>query len=123
MNKILITITLVRSLDFSKLIQVFFLNDGVVNFSTLRFADAKPAVVITHGDVLSISNRAHVRLCLGELLGVPPEKQIFDIPGPTQTTQISLIFLPSMHLETCEYEIPFPPASQIAMIPKPNWQL
>lgn len=44
-------------------------------------ADDKPVVVITHGDLLSLSDRARVRVQLGELLGIPPAKQIFDIPG------------------------------------------
>ncbi|KAI4340320.1 hypothetical protein MLD38_025170 [Melastoma candidum] len=46
----------------------------------LSFKDDKPAVVITHGDLLSIGERARVRIYLGELLGVHPAKQIFDIP-------------------------------------------
>lgn len=51
---------------------IFFLFLGV---------DDKPAVVITHGDLLSHDERACVRLYLGELLGIPPTTQIFDIPG------------------------------------------
>lgn len=47
----------------------------------LLFSDDKPAVVITHGDLLSLADRARVRVHLGELLGIPPAKQIFDIPG------------------------------------------
>jgi hypothetical protein len=38
-------------------------------------------VVVTHGDLLSLNDRARVRVHLGELLGIPPAKQIFDIPG------------------------------------------
>lgn len=44
-------------------------------------ADDKPALVVTHGDLLSLSDRARVRVHLGELLGIPPQKQIIDIPG------------------------------------------
>lgn len=36
---------------------------------------------MTHGDMLSLEDRARVRVFLGELLGIPPAKQIFDIPG------------------------------------------
>lgn len=36
---------------------------------------------MTHGDMLSREERARIRVFLGELLGVPPNKQIFDIPG------------------------------------------
>lgn len=45
------------------------------------FADSKPVVVVTHGDRLSTFERARVRVQLGELLGIPPTSQIFDIPG------------------------------------------
>lgn len=44
-------------------------------------SDDKPAVVITHGDILSREERARVQVLVGELLGIPPDKQIFDIPG------------------------------------------
>lgn len=43
--------------------------------------DDKPVVVITHGDLLSLSDRVKVRIYVGELLGVSPTRQIFDIPG------------------------------------------
>lgn len=44
-------------------------------------ADDMPVVVVTHGDLLSLSDRARVRVHLGEHLGISPGKQIFDIPG------------------------------------------
>lgn len=43
--------------------------------------DDKPIVVVTHGDLLSVSDRARLSVYLGQLLGVQPKKQIFDIPG------------------------------------------
>lgn len=43
--------------------------------------DDKPAVVITHGDLLSTEDRTRIRIHLGELLGIPPKTQTFDIPG------------------------------------------
>ncbi|CAH8361976.1 unnamed protein product [Eruca vesicaria subsp. sativa] len=51
------------------------------NCPLLSFKDDKPAVVITHGDILSREERARVQVLVGELLGIPPHKQIFDIPG------------------------------------------
>ncbi|KAK7256108.1 hypothetical protein RIF29_29542 [Crotalaria pallida] len=50
------------------------------NCPYLSFKDDKPVLVFTHGDLLSLSNRARVRAYFGELLGIPPTKQIFDIP-------------------------------------------
>jgi len=47
-------------------------------------ADDKPVLVFTHGDLLSYTERAHVRGHLGRILGIPPTKQIFDIPGTFQ---------------------------------------
>ncbi|KAK1322502.1 hypothetical protein QJS10_CPA03g00569 [Acorus calamus] len=46
----------------------------------LSFKDDKPVIVLTHGDELSRFDRARVRIHLGELLGVPPTKQFFEIP-------------------------------------------
>ncbi|XP_015892472.3 uncharacterized protein LOC107426727 isoform X2 [Ziziphus jujuba] len=46
----------------------------------LSFRDDKPVIVVTHGDLLSRFDRARVQVHLGELLGIPPTKQIFDIP-------------------------------------------
>lgn len=42
--------------------------------------DDKPVLVVTHGDLLDISERALVRMQLGEVLGVSP-LNIYDIPG------------------------------------------
>ncbi|XP_061342392.1 uncharacterized protein LOC133288608 isoform X2 [Gastrolobium bilobum] len=50
------------------------------NSPFLSFKDDKPVLVFTHGDLLSLSDRARVRAHLGLLLGIPPTKQIFDIP-------------------------------------------
>uniref|UniRef100_A0A0A9GAG1 Uncharacterized protein n=1 Tax=Arundo donax TaxID=35708 RepID=A0A0A9GAG1_ARUDO len=46
----------------------------------VSIGDDKPVVVVTHGDRLSIQQRAHVQNELAELLGIPLQ-QIFDIPG------------------------------------------
>jgi len=45
-------------------------------------ADDKPVVVVTHGDCLSMLQRAHVQNELAEVFGIPV-RQIFDIPGIT----------------------------------------
>lgn len=47
----------------------------------INVSDQKPAIALTHGDLLSVSERAAVRVCLGNCLGVHPIKQTFDIPG------------------------------------------
>ncbi|GKC35188.1 hypothetical protein Tco_1047572 [Tanacetum coccineum] len=54
--------------------------------------DHKPAIAITDGDLLSISERARVRVYLGELLGVHPSKQTFDIPDDREpTTELTIV--------------------------------
>ncbi|XP_019178473.1 PREDICTED: uncharacterized protein LOC109173662 isoform X4 [Ipomoea nil] len=50
------------------------------NSPFLSFKEDKPVVVVTHGDLLSLSERVRVRIHLGELLGIHPKTQIFDIP-------------------------------------------
>ncbi|CAA2978154.1 Serine threonine- kinase MHK [Olea europaea subsp. europaea] len=50
------------------------------NNPLLSFRDDKPVIVVTHGDLLSLCDRVRVRVHLGKLLGVPPTRQIFDIP-------------------------------------------
>lgn len=50
------------------------------NCPHVSFRDDKPVVVVTHGDQLSCLDRARIRVHLGELLGIPPTKQIFEIP-------------------------------------------
>ncbi|KAE9617986.1 hypothetical protein Lalb_Chr03g0041361 [Lupinus albus] len=51
------------------------------NCPYLSFKDDKPVLVFTHGDLLSLSDRTRVCAYLGQLLRIPPTKQIFDIPG------------------------------------------
>ncbi|WVZ71788.1 hypothetical protein U9M48_020328 [Paspalum notatum var. saurae] len=46
----------------------------------LSIGDDKPVIVVTHGDRLSIQQRAHVQNALAVLLGIPVQ-QIYDIPG------------------------------------------
>ncbi|KAK9281515.1 hypothetical protein L1049_004418 [Liquidambar formosana] len=60
--------------NYTKMIATTF------NSPYLSFKDDKPVIVVTHGDLLSLSDRSRIRVHLGELLGIPPAKQIFDIP-------------------------------------------
>ncbi|KAI3506933.1 hypothetical protein L1887_21589 [Cichorium endivia] len=72
----------------------------VFNSPFLSFKDHKPAIVITHGDLLSLSERACVRVYLGELLGVHPSKQTFDIPDDNEpTTELTIVDLLRYALE------------------------
>ncbi|XP_058736852.1 uncharacterized protein LOC131609214 [Vicia villosa] len=62
------------------------------NCPFLSFKDDKPVLVFTHGDLLSLSDRARVRAYLGDLLEIPPTTQIFDIPdcdGPETESAIT----------------------------------
>lgn len=49
----------------------------------LTFKDDRPVVVMTHGDKLSHEDRISTHIFLGEILGIPPLEQIFDISGTT----------------------------------------
>ncbi|KAM5563000.1 hypothetical protein ABKV19_017946 [Rosa sericea] len=73
------------------------------NCPYLAFKDDKPAVVVTHGDLLSHDERARVRVHLGELLGIPPTTQIFDIPESsdpvTESTTIDMLRYSLEHAE------------------------
>lgn len=67
---------------------------GIIHGFWILLTDDKPVVVVTHGDLLSLSDRVRIRFYLGELLCIPPAQQIFDIPG----TQV--YFWPSKDLAT-----------------------
>ncbi|MED6126511.1 hypothetical protein PIB30_079248 [Stylosanthes scabra] len=73
------------------------------NSPYMSFKDDKPVLVFTHGDLLSLSDRVRVRAYLGELLGIPPTKQIFDIPDcddlATQSTIIEMLRYSIEHAE------------------------
>ncbi|EOX93819.1 hypothetical protein QUC31_004308 [Theobroma cacao] len=73
----------------------------------LSFKDDKPAVVITHGDLLSLADRARVRVHLGELLGIPPAKQIFDIPeSDDPATALTIVDMLRYSLEHADRNLP-----------------
>nr|DAD24165.1 TPA_asm: hypothetical protein HUJ06_025628 [Nelumbo nucifera] len=73
----------------------------------LSFKDDKPVVVVTHGDLLTIYQRALVRIKLGELLGIPPDKQIFDIPGNCDpATELAIVEMLRYSLEHADRNLP-----------------
>ncbi|KAF5446432.1 hypothetical protein F2P56_032060 [Juglans regia] len=73
----------------------------------LSFKDDKPVVVVTHGDLLSLSDRARIRVYLGELLGIPPAKQIFDIPESSDpVTDLTIIDMLRFSLERADKNLP-----------------
>ncbi|CAD6246553.1 unnamed protein product [Miscanthus lutarioriparius] len=61
----------------------------------LSIGDDKPVVVVTHGDRLSIQQRAHVQNELAELLNIPAQ-QIYDIPG-SDDYQTDMAVLDMLH--------------------------
>ncbi|KNA20712.1 hypothetical protein SOVF_050010 [Spinacia oleracea] len=73
----------------------------------LSFKDDKPVIVVTHGDLLSLGDRARVRVYLGEKLGVPPAKQIFDIPDNSDpTSELTIVDMIRYSLEHADKNIP-----------------
>lgn len=77
------------------------------NCPYLSFKDDKPVVVVTHGDLLSIPERARVRVYLGELCGIPPTKQIFDIPDNSDLlTQFTIVDMLRYSLEHADRNLP-----------------
>ncbi|XP_009348367.2 uncharacterized protein LOC103940015 isoform X1 [Pyrus x bretschneideri] len=74
----------------------------------LAFKDDKPLLVVTHGDLLSLDERARVRVHLGELLGIPPTTQIFDIPVESSdaVTQLTIVDMIRYSLEHAEKNLP-----------------
>lgn len=87
--------------DYEKMITSTF------NSPWVSYQDDKPVVVFTHGDLLSLSERARVRARLGELLGVPPTEQIFDIPDSEDPeTQLAIVDMLCYSLEHAERNFP-----------------
>ncbi|CAA7023911.1 unnamed protein product [Microthlaspi erraticum] len=80
------------------------------NCPVLSFKDDKPAVVMTHGDILLPEERARARVFLGELLGIPPDKQIFDIPDSRDAaTELTVCNLLRHSLEHADKNLRFLP--------------
>ncbi|KAG8371709.1 hypothetical protein BUALT_Bualt13G0116400 [Buddleja alternifolia] len=77
------------------------------NNPLLSFKDDKPVVVVTHGDLLSLSERVRIRVYLGELLGVPPTRQIYDIPeNDDAATTLTIINMLNYCLERADRNLP-----------------
>ncbi|XP_068323747.1 uncharacterized protein [Pyrus communis] len=77
------------------------------NSGYLAFKDDKPLLVVTHGDLLSLDERARVRVHLGELLGIPPTTQIFDIPESSDpVTKLTIVDMIRYSLEHAEKNLP-----------------
>lgn len=77
------------------------------NSPYLSFKDDKPVIAVTHGDLLSLSDRARIRVHLGELLGIPPAKQIFDIPESYDpATDWTIVDMLRYSLEHADRNIP-----------------
>ncbi|XP_072964315.1 uncharacterized protein [Typha angustifolia] len=72
--------SILKSMDRKDPRYIYFLAE-TFNYPFMSFRDNKPVVVVTHGEELSLPERAQVRTHLGEILGIPPTKQIFDIPS------------------------------------------
>ncbi|WCJ37959.1 P-loop containing nucleoside triphosphate hydrolases superfamily protein [Euphorbia peplus] len=77
------------------------------NCPYLSFRDDLPVVVVTHGDLLSLPDRARVRVHLGELLGIPPATQIFDIPETSDpVTELTIVEMLRYSLEHADKNLP-----------------
>lgn len=88
--------------DYSQMIAATF------NCPYLSFKDDKPVVVVTHGDLLTLSDRVRVRLFLAELLSIPPDKQIFDIPeGLNSATELMIVDMLHYSLEHADHNLPY----------------
>lgn len=80
---------------------------AMFNSQFLSFKDDKPVVVVTHGDLLSLSDRARIRVHLGELLGIPPKTQIFDIPESCDpAAELTIIDMLRYSLEHADKNLP-----------------
>ncbi|XP_016470314.1 uncharacterized protein LOC107792596 isoform X2 [Nicotiana tabacum] len=78
------------------------------NDPLLSFEDDKPVVVLTHGDLLSLSDRTRIRMHLGQLLGIHPKKQIFDIPESDDSgTKLTILNMLRYCLEHADKKLPF----------------
>ncbi|PAN20581.1 hypothetical protein PAHAL_3G374200 [Panicum hallii] len=72
----------------------------------LSIGDDKPVVVVTHGDRLSMLQRAHVQNELAEVLGIPVQ-QIFDIPGSDDyQTDLAILDMLRYCIQHAEQNLP-----------------
>nr|GMD12262.1 Phosphate import ATP-binding protein like [Ipomoea batatas] len=86
----------------------------VFNSPLLLFKDDRPVVVVTHGDLLSVSERVRVRVHLGDLLGIHPKKQIFDIPESNDcATKLAILDMLHYCLDHADQNLPLKEESTI----------
>ncbi|CAN6347396.1 unnamed protein product [Urochloa humidicola] len=72
----------------------------------LSIGDDKPVVVVTHGDRLSILQRAHVQNELADVLGIPVQ-QIFEIPGADDyQTDLAILDMLRYSIQHAEQNLP-----------------
>ncbi|XP_004292355.1 PREDICTED: uncharacterized protein LOC101301843 [Fragaria vesca subsp. vesca] len=96
---------------YSKMIATAF------NSQHLAFKDDKPLVVVTQGDLLSQVQRSRVRVHLGELLGIPPVTQIFDIPESNDpVTDLTIVDMLCYALEHADKNFPHKRKVQAASV-------
>ncbi|XP_004149770.1 uncharacterized protein LOC101208586 [Cucumis sativus] len=87
--------------DYDRVITTAF------NCPYLSYGDDKPVVVLTHGDLLSFAENVRVRGHLGNLLGIPSTKQIFDIPDRYDpVTELTIIDMLHYCLEHADKNLP-----------------
>lgn len=87
------------------------------NSPFLSFKDDAPVVVMTHGDMLAPEDRVNTRIFVGELLGVSPVDQVFDIscfkersvhPGDVDTVNdLVLLNMLKFSLERADKNLPY----------------
>ncbi|XP_031099900.1 uncharacterized protein LOC116004106 [Ipomoea triloba] len=77
------------------------------NSPLLSFKDDRPVVVVTHGDLLSVSERVRVRVHSGDLLGIHPKNQIFDIPESNDcATKLAILDMLHYCLDHADQNLP-----------------
>lgn len=102
--------SVLRSMNSDKEEDKNYIENVVKTFNCpyLSFKDDKPVVAVTHGDLLSLEDRACVRIYLGEKLGVPPAKQIFDIPeNSDQATELTILDMIRYSLEHADKNLTY----------------
>ncbi|XVF72302.1 hypothetical protein PTKIN_Ptkin12aG0109900 [Pterospermum kingtungense] len=100
-------ITVLKSMEGDGLAEYMQMITRAFKCPYLSFKDDKPVLVVTHGDLLSITDRVRVRVHLGELLGIPPAKQIFDIPeSDDPVTELTIVDMLRYSLKHAERNLP-----------------
>lgn len=97
----------------------------------LSFKDDMPVVVMTHGDKLSSQDRVFTRIFIGELFGVSPVDQVFDIscftersvhPGDVDAVNdLVLLNMLKFALERADKNLPY--KATAGLLPNRMWGL